>query len=145
MPKTREKAILRLNTCLKKFWIKGIKNHEYLSVWPLWPQEVHKGVTQYFLYEKDMKKLYSTDLIEKMLAAYVATLDFAAELWNRPYNKATYERAGISVLGAQQKIKITLTGNIMKFYKIKAKEENEYIAVTRMKASMSSMIRSASI
>lgn len=76
----RDKAISIAVNALKKFWVKGIKTTIPFCLQVLNNKKFKKGDFNTSFIEKEMDTLYYTEPEDEMLAAYVATFDFAAEL-----------------------------------------------------------------
>jgi acetyl-CoA carboxylase biotin carboxylase subunit len=77
---TREKAISNSLNALNKFWIKGIKTTIPFCKAVLAHRKFRSGDFNTSFIEKEMHKLYHQDEKDEMLAAYLATFDFAAGL-----------------------------------------------------------------
>ncbi len=89
---TREKAILAATIALKKFWIKGIKTTVPFCLAVMNHKKFIKGDFNTSFIEKEMKQLYYNTPEDEMLAAYVATFDFAAELETDKTTRPNFER-----------------------------------------------------
>lgn len=76
----REKALSNSLNALNKFWIKGIKTTIPFCKSVLMHKKFKNGDFNTSFIEKEMKKLYHQDNDDEMLAAYLATFDFAAAL-----------------------------------------------------------------
>jgi acetyl-CoA carboxylase biotin carboxylase subunit len=77
---TREKAITNSLNALNKFWIKGIKTTIPFCKAVLSHRKFRNGDFNTSFIEKEMKQLYYQGEMDEMLAAYLATFDFAAGL-----------------------------------------------------------------
>ncbi len=77
---TREKAINNCLNALDKFWIKGIKTTIPFCKAVLHHRKFRNGDFNTSFIEKEMKKLHYEGDQNEMLAAYLATFDFAAGL-----------------------------------------------------------------
>ncbi len=77
---TREKAINNCLNALDKFWIKGIKTTIPFCKAVLQHRKFRNGDFNTSFIEKEMKKLHFEGDQNEMLAAYLATFDFAAGL-----------------------------------------------------------------
>ncbi len=77
---TREKAIANSLNALNKLWIKGIKTTIPFCKAVLHNKKFRSGDFNTSFIEKDMDKLFYHEEDDEMLAAYLATFDFAAEL-----------------------------------------------------------------
>jgi acetyl-CoA carboxylase biotin carboxylase subunit len=77
---TREKAISNSLNALNKFWIKGIKTTIPFCKAVLMNKQFKNGDFNTSFIEKEMKELYYQGEYDEMLAAYLATFDFAAGL-----------------------------------------------------------------
>lgn len=89
---SREKAISHSIQALKKVWIRGIKTSIPFCLAVLNHKKFRKGDFNTSFIEKDMDKLYFNEEEDEMLAAYVATFDFAAELETNRTSKPNFER-----------------------------------------------------
>jgi len=89
---TREKAISAATAALKRIWIRGIKTTIPFCLAVMNHKKFRKGDFNTSFIEKDMEKLYYNDEEDEMLAAYVATFDFAAELETNRTAKPDFER-----------------------------------------------------
>ncbi len=89
---TREKAIAAATAALKRIWIRGIKTTIPFCLAVMNHKKFRKGDFNTSFIEKDMDKLYYNDEEDEMLAAYVATFDFAAELETNRTAKPDFER-----------------------------------------------------
>ncbi len=76
----REKAISNSLNALNKFWIKGIKTTIPFCKSVLMHKKFKSGDFNTSFIEKEMKQLYHQNKDDEMLAAYLATFDFAAGL-----------------------------------------------------------------
>ncbi|MBN2348318.1 MAG: ATP-grasp domain-containing protein [Bacteroidales bacterium] len=76
----REKAIQNSINALNKFWIKGIKTTIPFCKAVLTHKKFKKGDFNTSFIEKEMVNLHFEGEEDEMLAAYLATFDFAAEL-----------------------------------------------------------------
>lgn len=77
---TREKAISNSLNALNKFWIKGIKTTIPFCKAVLNNKKFRNGDFNTSFIEKEMKELFYQGEHDEMLAAYLATFDFAAGL-----------------------------------------------------------------
>ncbi|MBN1415308.1 MAG: acetyl-CoA carboxylase biotin carboxylase subunit [Bacteroidales bacterium] len=77
---TREKALSAATSALKKVWIRGIKTTIPFCLAVLNNRKFRKGDFNTSFIEKEMETTYYNEEDDEMLAAYVATFDFAAEL-----------------------------------------------------------------
>ncbi len=77
---TREKAITTTLNALNKFWIKGIKTTIPFCKAVLTNKKFKKGDFNTSFIESEMDKLYYEGEDDEMLAAYLATFDYAADL-----------------------------------------------------------------
>jgi acetyl-CoA carboxylase biotin carboxylase subunit len=77
---TREKAISNSLNALNKFWIKGIKTTIPFCKAVLSHRKFRNGDFNTSFIEKEMHQLYHQGEKDEMLAAYLATFDFAAGL-----------------------------------------------------------------
>ncbi|MBA7709498.1 2-oxoglutarate carboxylase small subunit [subsurface metagenome] len=76
----REKAISNSINALNKFWIRGIKTTIPFCKAVLMNKKFKNGDFNTSFIEKEMDQLYHQDKDDEMLAAYLATFDFAAAL-----------------------------------------------------------------
>ncbi|MGD2034183.1 MAG: biotin carboxylase N-terminal domain-containing protein [Bacteroidales bacterium] len=76
----REKAISNSLNALNKFWIRGIKTTIPFCKSVLMHKKFKSGDFNTSFIEQEMKQLYYQDKDDEMLAAYLATFDFAAAL-----------------------------------------------------------------
>lgn len=77
---TREKAITNCLNALNKFWIRGIKTTIPFCKAVLSHKKFRNGDFNTSFIEKEMKELFHQGENDEMLAAYLATFDFAAGL-----------------------------------------------------------------
>ena len=77
---TREKAISNTINALNKFWIKGIKTTIPFHKQVLHNKNFRKGDFNTSFIEKELDQLYAQGKEDEMLAAYLATFDFAASI-----------------------------------------------------------------
>ena len=77
---SREKVISNCLNALNKFWIKGIKTTIPFCKAVLNHKKFRNGDFNTSFIDKEMKKLYHQGEDDEMLAAYLATFDFAAGL-----------------------------------------------------------------
>jgi acetyl-CoA carboxylase biotin carboxylase subunit len=77
---TREKAISNTINALNKFWIKGIKTTIPFCKAVMANSKFREGNFNTSFIEKEMGHLFHQDEDDEMLAAYLATFDFAAAL-----------------------------------------------------------------
>lgn len=77
---TREKAIGNSLNALNKFWIKGIKTTIPFCKSVMMNKKFKNGDFNTSFIEKEMSQLFHQDKDDEMLAAYLATFDFAAAL-----------------------------------------------------------------
>ena len=77
---TREKTITTALNALNKFWIKGIKTTIPFCKAVLTNKKFKKGDFNTSFIETEMDKLYYEGENDEMLAAYLATFDYAADL-----------------------------------------------------------------
>ena len=77
---TREKAINNCLNALDKFWIKGIKTTIPFCKAVLHHRKFRNGEFNTSFIDKEVKKLHYEGEQDEMLAAYLATFDFAAGL-----------------------------------------------------------------
>jgi acetyl-CoA carboxylase biotin carboxylase subunit len=77
---TREKAISNTINALNKFWIKGIKTTIPFCKAVMANSKFREGNFNTSFIEKEMSDLFHHDKDDEMLAAYLATFDFAAGL-----------------------------------------------------------------
>jgi len=89
---SREKAIFAATLALKKFWIKGIKTTIPFCLAVMNNRKFIKGDFNTSFIEKDMKQLYYNTPDDELLASYVATFDFAADLETDKTTKPNFER-----------------------------------------------------
>lgn len=89
---TREKAISMAAMALKKVWIRGIKTTIPFCLAVLNHKKFKKGDFNTSFIEKEMDQLYYSEENDEVLAAFVATLDFAAELESNKSAKPDFER-----------------------------------------------------
>jgi acetyl-CoA carboxylase biotin carboxylase subunit len=89
---SREKAIFAATLALKKFWIKGIKTTIPFCLAVMNNRKFIKGDFNTSFIEKDMKQLYYNTPEDELLASYVATFDFAADLETDKTTKPNFER-----------------------------------------------------
>ncbi len=92
---TREKAISNTMNALNKFWIKGIKTTIPFCKAVMTNKSFKKGAFNTSFIEKEMDKLYYQDKDEEMLAAYLATFDFAATLETDKSTLVNFEKGQI--------------------------------------------------
>jgi acetyl-CoA carboxylase biotin carboxylase subunit len=89
---TREKALSAATAALKKVWIRGIKTTIPFCLAVLNNRKFRKGDFNTSFIEKDMETTYYNEEDDEMLAAYVATFDFAAELETNRMAVPDFER-----------------------------------------------------
>jgi acetyl-CoA carboxylase biotin carboxylase subunit len=89
---TREKAITNCLNALNKFWIKGIKTTIPFCKAVLDHKKFRNGDFNTSFIEKEMKELFYQGEYEEMLAAYLATFDFAASLETERTTHINYEQ-----------------------------------------------------
>jgi acetyl-CoA carboxylase biotin carboxylase subunit len=77
---TREKAISNTINALNKFWIKGIKTTIPFCKAVMANSKFREGNFNTSFIEKEMSHLFHQEKDDEMLAAYLATFDFAAAL-----------------------------------------------------------------
>lgn len=77
---TRDKAISNTINALNKFWIKGIKTTIPFCKAVMANKSFRNGDFNTSFIEKEMGHLFHQDKDDEMLAAYLATFDFAASL-----------------------------------------------------------------
>lgn len=88
----REKAILNCINALNKFWITGIKTTIPFHKAVLKNKKFKKGDFNTSFIETEMKDLFYRGEDDEMLAAFVATFDFVADLETERSTKVDFEK-----------------------------------------------------
>ncbi|NBC81756.1 MAG: acetyl-CoA carboxylase biotin carboxylase subunit [Bacteroidetes bacterium] len=89
---TREEVIKTLKNALNSFWIRGVKTTVPFHKYVLSHKKFMKGDINTSFIEKELDAFYETDQDEIMLAAFLASYDFAKELENESADDVNFEK-----------------------------------------------------
>lgn len=89
---TREEVIKIMKNALNSFWIRGVKTTIPFHKMVLQNKKFVKGDINTSFIEKELEAFYESDAEEQMLAAYLASYDFAKELENESADDVNFEK-----------------------------------------------------